>query len=147
MRLSYNRSLEHTMRLRCGMREQIHHVQISFTRLLKNEPNTWAIKSSGDNGTSISNAYFYLHIPFFFFFFACGEAPHRPPCNTSTISKAIKRCSNSRTLERLYQGRLIHQTSPGEAGRCQGNPHKWQLTSRRQEKYQGEPELLCIMDY
>lgn len=30
---------------------------------------------------------------------SCGDAPWRPPCNTSTVSKAIKRCSNSRTLK------------------------------------------------
>lgn len=43
---------------------------VSFTRLLKNERNMWAIKSSGDNGMSISVSIFIC--PFFvFFFFFC----------------------------------------------------------------------------
>lgn len=85
---------------------------VSFTRLLKNERNMWAIKSSGDNGMSISVSIFIC--PFFvLFFFACGEAPYRPLCNTSTISKAIKRCSNSRTLKGFIRAVLSTRHLPG----------------------------------
>lgn len=84
----------------------------------KNEPNTWVIKSGGDNGMSIWSSFlmpiFFLHIPFFFFFLpTCGDAPQRPPCNTFTVSKAIKRCSNSRTLKGFIRAVLSTRHLPG----------------------------------
>lgn len=43
----------------------------------------------------------------------CRDTPRRPPCNTSTVSKAIKRCSNSRTLKGFIRAVLSTRHLPG----------------------------------
>lgn len=49
----------------------------------------------------------------FFFFFTTPETPHQTPCNTSTISKAIKSCSNSRTFKSFIRAVLSNRHLQG----------------------------------
>lgn len=88
---------------------------VSRGALLKTEPNVWVIESSGDDGTSIRSSY---SMPIFVrtFPFICphgGDAARQLLCNTSTVSKAIKRCTNSRTLKGFIGAVLSNGHLPG----------------------------------
>lgn len=48
-----------------------------------------------------------------FFLPTCGYMPRQPLCNTSTVSKVIKRCSNSKTLKGFIGAVLSTRHLPG----------------------------------
>lgn len=110
MCLSCNRRVEHNV----AKNRSIMSNSVSQDCSKMSPIHGWSnqVEIMGRQSEAASRAYFYLHVPIFFLP-TCGDAPRRPPCNTSTVSKAIKRCSNSRTLKGFIRAVLSTRHLPG----------------------------------